>query len=369
MAALAARCGRAIRFSGVGGPQMSKQGLTSLFPYTELSVMGLVEVLPSAPRILQRMRQVAAAIERDQPDALITIDAPGFCVGVVKRLRNHAIPRIHYVAPTVWAWRAGRVHKFRRHFDHLLALLPFEPPYFKRAGLPCTFVGHPVVETRAASTAGADFRRRHDIAPDVHVLCLLPGSRRGEVTRLLAPFGTAAGIVAKRHPDMAVVVPTVNQVESIVGPAVSGWPLKSIVITEAEDRHAAMASADFALAASGTVALELAVNNVPAVIGYKVAPLTAWMLRRIVRVRYANIVNILADREVVPEHLQGDCQPDMLARSLLSILDDRDRRESILAAQAAAIKQLSVSGSPSSQAASTILSVVSDWSVDARPTP
>ena len=341
---------------------MAKQGLTSLFPYTELSVMGLVEVLPNAARILRRMRLVAATIDRDQPDALITIDAPGFCVGVVKRLRDHSIPRIHYVAPTVWAWRPGRVHKFRRHFDHLLALLPFEPPYFRRAGLPCTFVGHPVVESRADPRAGLDFRRRHDIAPDTTVLCLLPGSRRGEVTRLLQPFGDAAQIVAARHPAMTLVIPTVSQVGDVVSAAVAGWPLKSVVVTEADERRAAMAAADIALAASGTVALELAANGVPAVIGYKVAPLTAWMLRRLVRVRHANIVNIIADQEIVPEHLQDDCQPNVLAASLLSILDEPDRRASILAAQAAAIEQLAGSGPPSAQAASVILSVLSEWS-------
>ena len=188
------------------------------------------------------------------------------------------------------------------------------------------------------------------------------GSRRGEVTRLLQPFGHAAQIVAARHPAMTLVIPTVSQVGDIVSAAVAGWPLKSVVVTEADERRAAMAAADIALAASGTVALELAANGVPAVIGYKVALLTAWMLRRLVRVRHANIVNIIADQEIVPEHLQDDCQPNVLAASLLSILDEPDRRASILAAQAAAIEQLAGSDPPSAQAASVILSVLSEWS-------
>ena len=181
MKALSDVNGGHVRFSGVGGPEMEKQGLSSLFPYTELSVMGLVEVLPSAARIIGRMRQVAAAINGQTPDALITIDAPGFNFGVVKRLKRHAMPRIHYVAPTVWAWRPNRVHKFKRHFDHLLTLLPFEPPYFEAVGLPATFVGHPVVESATGPEASRLFRKHHQIGDATKLLCVLPGSRRGEV--------------------------------------------------------------------------------------------------------------------------------------------------------------------------------------------
>ena len=269
MAALVAQTGGHIRFSGVGGPEMREHGLNSLFPYTELSVMGLVEVLPSAVRILRRMREVATAIRRERPDVLVTIDAPGFCFGVVKRLRGHSMPRIHYVAPTVWAWRPNRVHKFRRHFDHLLALLPFEPPYFEKVGLPCSFVGHPVVETAPDADAGPNFRARHGIPSEQVVLCLLPGSRRGEVSRLLEPFGQAARIVADRYPGTTLVVPTVSQVSRSVRAAVAGWPVKAIVIEDTAERYAAMASSTIALAASGTVALELAVYGVPSVVGYR----------------------------------------------------------------------------------------------------
>ncbi len=350
-----------VRFTGVGGPEMEAHGLVSQFPYQELSIMGLVEVLPSARKILRRMREVAAAIEREQPDALVTIDAPGFNFGVVKRLKNHRIPRIHYVAPTVWAWRPNRVHKFKRHFDHLLTLLPFEPPYFEAVGLPCTFVGHPVVESAAPANARRSFRQRHSLSESTTLLCLLPGSRKGETSRLLKPFGEAAQIVAQRHPDLTLVVPTVRQVADVVRATVGAWPLPSIVVEASAERQEAMAASDAALAASGTVALELAANGVPAVIGYRVAPLTAWLLRRLVRVRYANLVNILLDRLAVPEHLQGDCTPAALADSLLSILDEPTRRAAITQAQATALEQLSGDQSPSRAAANTVLSVIAGW--------
>ena len=356
-----------VRFSGVGGPEMEQQGLSSLFPYSELSVMGLVEVLPSAARIVQRMRQVAAAIDDTAPDALITIDAPGFNFGVVKRLTQHDAPRIHYVAPTVWAWRPNRVHKFKRYFDHLLTLLPFEPPYFEAIGLPTTFVGHPVAESETNSDAKA-FRARHQISDTTTILCLLPGSRRGEVGRLVGPFGDAAAKVAKSYPDLTITVPTVSQVADIVRARVSKWPHKTIVVETAAERQRAMAASDLALAASGTVALELAARGVPAVIGYRVAPVTAWLLRRLVRVRYANLVNILLHREAVPEHLQGACTPANLADSLLAILDDPQHRASIVDAQTAALSRLVGDQPPSDAAAATVMSVVEAWNPGARQT-
>lgn len=364
MAALVAQTGGRIRFSGVGGPEMHLHGLNSLFPYTELSVMGLVEVLPSAAKILRRMREVATAIRRERPDVLVTIDAPGFCVGVVKRLHDHSIPRIHYVAPTVWAWRPNRVHKFRRHFDHLLALLPFEPPYFERVGLRCSFVGHPAVETVPDRDAGSKFRARHGIPPEEVVLCLLPGSRQGEVARLMEPFGQAARIVADRNLGTTLVVPTVSQVAVSVRATAGGWPVRAIVVEGTTERYAAMASSTIALAASGTVALELAVCGVPSVVGYKVAPLTGWLLRRLIRAPFVNIVNILADAEIVPEHLQENCEPGQLAASLQAILDDPLRKAAILAAQEAAISKLRGSEPPSVRAAKVVLSVISKWSTE-----
>ncbi len=363
MAALQQQAGTKLRFSGVGGPEMQRHGLHSLFSYTELSIMGLVEVLPKARHVMRRMREVAQAIGRDPPDVLVTIDAPGFCVGVVKRLRGHEMPRVHYVAPTVWAWRPGRVYKFKRHFDHLLALFPFEPQYFKAARLPCTFVGHAVVEARPPPDAGPAFRRRHGVGLEAQLLCVLPGSRRGEVGRLLMPFGATVALLAAAYPGLCAVVPTVPQMADAVRAAVATWPVCVAVVEAPTDRLAAMSASNVALAASGTVALELAVCRVPTVIAYKVAPMTHWILRRLVRVSYVNIVNILADKAIVPEFIQGNCVPERLAPALKSIMSSPERRSEILAAQDRAVAQLGGEGtsSPSAMAATAVLRAAATW--------
>ncbi|MEK9662094.1 MAG: lipid-A-disaccharide synthase, partial [Alphaproteobacteria bacterium] len=234
MQALAALAGGPVSFHGIGGPDMAAQGLVSLFDYAELSVMGLVEVLPHAPRLLRRIRETASAIEQDPPDVLITIDSPGFVFRVVKRLRRRDFPRIHYVAPTVWAWKPGRVHKFRRHFDHLLALLPFEPDYFSAVGLPCTFVGHPVVERDADAAADRQrFRAAQGIADDAPLLCVLPGSRRGELDRHIDTFGEVAAMLAKRINGLAAVMPTLPHLRTRLESATAGWPLPVAIVDDA----------------------------------------------------------------------------------------------------------------------------------------
>ncbi|MBT3401177.1 MAG: lipid-A-disaccharide synthase, partial [Rhodospirillaceae bacterium] len=202
--ALTAAVGPDLRVSGVGGPEMEAAGLKSLFAYGELAIMGLFEVLPSVPRLLRRMRLVAKDIERLKPDVIVTIDSPGFVFGGIRRLRSRDCPRVHYVAPTIWAWRAGRVRKFHKHFDHLLALFPFEPPLFDAAGLASTFVGHPVAEGNVDAGDGAAFRKRHGIAPDATVLCVLPGSRRGEVSRLLPIARETLARVMPDHRDVTL---------------------------------------------------------------------------------------------------------------------------------------------------------------------
>ena len=363
MRALRELADRPMHFSGVGGPTMAGQGLDSLFDYSELSVMGLVEVLPHAPRLLRRIRQVAAAIEADPPDVLLTIDSPGFVFRVIRRLGRRDFPRIHYVAPSVWAWKPGRVHKFRRHFDHLLALLPFEPPWFERVGLPCTFVGHPVVESDVdVVSARRRFREEHAIPADATLLCVLPGSRRGELDRHLAPFRETVALLAKHQPDLRVVVPTLPHLVGRVKAETAGWPVPGVIVTEPAARQAAMAAADAALAASGTVTLELARMRVPTIVAYRVAPLTAFLLRRLVHVDYASIVNLIAGRAVIPEFLQDAMQPAAMADALQSLLDDPVRRRAMQEAQAAAMRALGEGGEPPShRAARVVLDVVRDW--------
>ena len=359
MAALTERTGGRVRFAGIGGPAMSAQGQDSQFPMSELTVMGLVEVLPRAPRLMRRMRQTAAAIRSLRPAAVVSIDAPAFCFGVWRRLRGAGIPLIHNVAPTVWAWRPGRARKYARTIDHLLALLPFEPPYFEREGLGCTFVGHPVLESGAGTADGARFRARHDLGAAGPVLGVLPGSRAGEVSRLIPHFGAAVRRLAEAHSGLEVVIPAVSGLVPEIRSASASWPARVVITDDEEAKFDAMAACDVAIAASGTVSLELAMAGVPMVIGFRVHPVTGVMLRRMIRVEYASLVNLLLDRPAIPELLQGECRADRLADAAGRLLVDEAARAAQREAAREALAMLSTSeGSPSKRAAAVVLELI-----------
>jgi lipid-A-disaccharide synthase len=319
MQALRDLTGGAVRFDGVGGPAMQAAGMSSRFPIEELSLMGLAEVLPHLPRLMRRLRGLEQAIRAARPAALVTIDAPSFGLRLQRRLGGSGIPRIHYVAPQVWAWRPGRAKTLARSLDHLLALLPFEPPFFARYGLDCRYVGHPVVESGAGQGDGAAFRAAQGIG-QATLLAVLPGSRRGEVARHSAIFGTAIGLLRDLHPDLKVVVPTVPHVASLVREASARWPVAPLIIESSAEKYAAFAAADAALAASGTVALELALSDTPMVIAYRFNPLTAAIGRRLVKTPFASLVNILSERLIVPEMIQEKCRPDLLADAVGALL-------------------------------------------------
>jgi lipid-A-disaccharide synthase len=287
----------------------------------------LVEVLPRIWQLSRRIREAAAFALSNRPDALVTIDAPGFNFRLAKRLVGGGIPLIHYVAPTVWAWRPKRARKIARWFDHILVLLPFEPPYFEREGLAATFVGHPAVETGVDRGRGVEFRARHGIAAGAPLLAVLPGSRSGEVARLLPVFGAALGLIKRRIAGLHVVVPTLAPVAEAVGAASANWPVPVTLLTDPLQKFDAIAASDGALAASGTVALELAMAGVPAVIAYRLNSFTVALVRRLVTVRYVNLVNILLDRLIVPELLQQDCTPARLADAVEQVMIDPALRE------------------------------------------
>ena len=348
-----------IEVSGIGGPEMEAAGLQSLFPYDELAIMGLTEVLPSVPRILRRMRKTARDIERKQPDVIVTIDSPGFVFGVIRRLKSRNCPRVHYVAPTIWAWRAGRVKKFRKHFDHLLALFSFEPPLFEAAGLDCSFVGHPIAEGAVASGNGPAFRQRHGIGTDEQVLCLLPGSRRGEVSRLGPVISEVLGLLARSNPGARIVVPAAPNVRDAVGTLAVTWGDKVLVVDGASERYDAFAASDLALAASGTVTLELAYAGVPTVVIYQVGKLTGEIARRMIRIEHVSIVNIVAGRLIFPEFLQSRCRPALITGAVSALLGDRDAARIIGAdAQAIACDIAGGGDKPSARAARAIRAIV-----------
>ncbi|MGH6984283.1 MAG: lipid-A-disaccharide synthase, partial [Stellaceae bacterium] len=357
MRALRQRTEGAVRFAGIGGEQMAAEGLASLFPLDDLAVMGVAEVLPRARAILRRVAQAAADIRARQPAAVVTIDSSGFNWRVAQRLRHagDAVPLIHYVAPMVWAWRGGRARRMARWYDHLMALLPFEPPYFTKVGLSCSYVGHPVVELGADKGDGAGFRRRHGIAPSARVIAILPGSRGGEVGRLLPLLRETVALLARKLPNLVVVVPATANVADRVRAAVAGWAAKSIVVGNAE-KYDAFAASDAAVAASGTVALELAVAGIPTVVTYRVNPLTHTLLRRVVKVRYVNLVNLILDRPVVPELLQNEATPEKLAASVARQVEDKAARAAQISAGQEALKALGYGQvSPGLRAADEVL--------------
>ena len=357
MTALKAASGGGVKFIGVGGPAMRAQGLDSLFPMEELSVMGIVEILPHVRRLFARMRQTAAAVDAAQPDCVVTIDAPAFAHGVAKRIRNRAIPRIHYVAPQLWAWRPWRVHKFKRHFHHLLGLLPFEPAWFARHGVSCKFVGHPAIENATTAPESNGFRQRHGIALDAPVVCVLLGSRKGEVARLEAPFRDTLARLKLAHPGLVAVLPTVPNVAVSVRALSADWPVRAIMVEAAADKPAALAACDVGLAASGTVTLELSLAGVPLIVAYRVAALTYLIARPLMRVRFANLINLILDREAVPEFLQENCRVDCLAPALSSLFgpDGVRQREAVQPA----LKQLGMGGRPPSErAANAVLDII-----------
>ncbi|BAE51288.1 lipid-A-disaccharide synthase [Paramagnetospirillum magneticum] len=362
MAALKERLGEGVSFAGIGGESMRAEGLTSLFPMTELSVMGLVEVLPRIPKILRRVKQTISDIETKRPDALVTIDSWGFNGRIQAGLkaRGVPVPRIHYVAPMVWAWKSGRTKTLARVLDLLLTLLPNEPEWFEKEGLKTLHVGHPVIEGAASRGDGAAFRVRHGFAPDRKLLCVLPGSRHSETAKLLAPFGETIALLARRFPDLAVVVPTVETVADEVSQAVKSWALPSMVVRGPE-KYDAFAACDAALAASGTVALELAMARLPAVITYKVSPVSAFIATRFLglSLKFVTLVNILVDEAVMPELLQDDCRPDKLAAAVEHLLTDEAARALQAAGARRALEKLGLGGeSPGKRAADAVIDFI-----------
>lgn len=361
MAALKENSGTGIQFAGIGGPEMARQGLQSLFPMSDLSVMGIAEVLPRIPKLLARIRETVADIEQKRPAAVITIDAPDFSFRVAKRLMGKGIPLIHYVAPSVWVWRPGRAAKIAVFLDHLLTLLPFEPDYFRAEGLAATFIGHSVVESAAADGDGQKFRKIHNIPPDAPLIVVLPGSRRGEVSRLLPIFGdTVAGLQGKIE-NLHVVIPTVDSVAAAVRSGVRNWKLPINVVDGDEAKFDAFAAGNVGLAASGTVALELAMSGLPSVVAYRMNPLTALLSKRLIRAPYANLVNVILDREAVPECLLERCRPDILEAEVLNLLQDPAKQADQRQAYGDVMEKLGLGDDmpPSRRAARVVLDLIS----------
>ncbi|MEM8823094.1 MAG: lipid-A-disaccharide synthase [Pseudomonadota bacterium] len=333
-----------VRFLGIGGPAMAREGLESLFPMDVLSVMGLAEVLPRLPDLLRRRDQAVAEIARTRPDALLTIDSPDFCLRVAARAKaaRQDLPVIHYVAPSAWAWRPGRAERMAKTVDHVLALLPFEPPHLEAAGLSCDFVGHPIVAEPQATQADIDvFRADHDLSGPFALV--LPGSRRGEVSRLLPVFGEALAQLPKDH---RIVIPTLPHLQDAVQAAAGLWPGKPVVLIDPDQKRAAFAGARAALAASGSVSLELAASNTPMVIAYDMNWFSYRIISRMLNIDTVTLVNLIVGRKVVPEYLGPACKPGPIGAAFARLLIVPSEREKQAEAFAATMAALGAGGVP-----------------------
>lgn len=346
-----------VAFQGVGGRDMAAEGLRSLFPIEELSIMGLVAIPRRLPLILRRLREVTAAVVAARPDVLVIIDSPDFTHRVARQVRaaDPTIPIVDYVSPTVWAWRPGRARAMRRYVDHLLALLPFEPQAHRDlGGPPCTYIGHPLIEQIGSLRPGPDEARRRVEAPPV--LLVLPGSRRGEIRHHMAEFGATLGQLQAEGVAFEAVLPTTPHLADQVKAALRDWPVQPRVVVGEEAKRAAFRIAHAALAKSGTVTLELALAGVPMVTAYRGTAIEAFVARRLVRVSSVILANLVLGENVVPEFMQQDCVPARLVPALREILTDSPARRRQLAAFASLDAIMATGGvSPSRRAADIVL--------------
>ena len=328
MKVLRQRLGDAVEFEGVGGRAMAKEGLATLFPIEELSIVGLAAVVAQLPKILRLIRRTSEAALAAAPDVLVIIDSPDFTHRVARRVRarDPTIPIVDYVSPSVWAWRQGRARAMRRYVDHVLALLPFEPAAYQRLqGPPCSYVGHPLLQQVATLRPNAEERRRREGDPPV--LLVLPGSRRSEVRHHLATFGQALGQLRAQDVKFELMLPTMPHLLDTVRAGVADWPVVPTIVMGEAEKRAAFRSARAALAKSGTVTLELAVSGVPMVTAYRVGAAEAFILRRAIKVQSVILANLVIGEEVIPEFLQENCTPENLAQALRDMLADTPQRQ------------------------------------------
>lgn len=362
IAALRRAAGNRFEFIGIGGERMAAEGLTSLFPLTDIAVMGLTEVVPRLPLLLRRIRETAAAIRQIAPAAVVTIDAPSFGLRVADRVRSTGIPLIHYVAPQLWAWRPGRARALARRVDHLLALLPFEPEFFGKLGVPCTYVGHPVLEDALLPTSADAFRARHGIAPHTPVVVVMPGSRIGLARRMWPVFAAALERAVERRSDLHVVLPTVTGTEAFVRGAAGRLCQPHTIISTADERRAAFSTASAALTVSGTATMELAVAGVPMVVAYRVGAVTEFLARRMIAVPHVAMPNLILGRPAVPELLQADCTPEHLAGELIQLLNGgatAQRRDLAEICRRLGLDEIRAGGAkPSDRAAAVIIGAI-----------
>jgi lipid-A-disaccharide synthase len=360
MMVLRQRLGDAVRFEGVGGLAMARQGLVSLFPIEELSIMGFTAVGRKLPMILRRIRETADAAIAAMPDIMVIVDSPDFTHRVARcvRARAPAIPVIDYVAPTVWAWRPGRARAMRRYIDHVLALLPFEPEAYRRLeGPPCTYIGHTLIEQIGSLRPNAEEQQRRDAQPPV--LLVLPGSRRSEIRHHMAVFGETLRLLREQGTAFEPVLPTMPHLLDPVREGIANWAVQPRIAVGEDEKKAAFRIARAAFAKSGTVTLELALAGVPMIGAYRAGPVEMWIALTLARTPSVILANLVIGENVVPEFMQRDASPGKLAAALRDVLEDTPLRRRQLDAFARLDAIMAIgSQSPSASAADIILATL-----------
>ncbi len=351
-----------VQFAGMGGETMAALGFKSLFDISEISVMGIREVVPKLPLVMRRMKQVVADIEQRRPDVLVTVDSWGFVHQVLNRLKKAGIdiPKVHYVAPQVWAWKKGRAKTVARLTDRLMTLLPYEPPYFEKYGLRCTFVGHPVIENTANLNNDIPaFKAKYNIPEQCTLISVLPGSRHSEISRLIPIFKQVIRQVVKTYPDLFLVIPSVAAIAGEVEVAFADLEVPHRIVLGQYERYSAFQASVFALAASGTVSLELTACRVPHVITYKFGYVTNKILKHFAGTKYANLINILADKFIIPEFVLENCREPLITPKVLDLMQNPEKSQAQVEETWQYLMQLKPGDMmPSDKAASVVLSVI-----------
>jgi len=316
-----------IEFVGIGGPKMMEQGCISMVPMEKLSVMGIVEVLKQIRPLLDIRRRLIKHFIQSPPDIFIGIDSPDFCIPVERQLKKAGIKTVHYVSPSVWAWRQKRVFKIKKSVDHVLCLLPFEKAFYDRFDVPATFVGHTLADEIPLEPDAKAARRELDISIDQKVVAIMPGSRKSEIQRMAPIFFEAAEIMQKSKPDLDFIIPAVNEsCDSLIRLLLKNYPgIKARVVLG--QSHQVMLASDAILLASGTAALEAMLLKKPMVVSYRLATVSWWLIRRLIKVKWASLPNLLANKEIVPEFLQHDAVPEQLAASIIQCLNTEQQLE------------------------------------------
>jgi lipid-A-disaccharide synthase len=348
------------KFIGVGGELMKKEGLKTIFPMNDLAVMGFFEILPHIFKLLARINQTARAILEEKPDYIITIDSPDFCFRVIKKLPRDFSKKVHLIAPSVWAYREGRAAKVARIYNLLLCILPFEPPYFEKYGLKSVFIGHPIIENAPdlslKTQKNAQFRQRYKIAQNDILLCLTPGSRISEVKKIFPEFIGAVDILRREFPNLKVAIPLIEKTENLVRQMVVDLSVPYFLISS-DEKVDMFFSADFAMAKSGTNAVEISLYKIPLLIAYKINKITHFIVKRMIKIKYANLINLILNKELIPEMLQDKCNAKELASKMARLISDKNLADEQIDQGLFALKILGFekSAKPSKMAAAEIL--------------